>query len=374
MQPAFFDRVNNPSNRLGTALENYFYIQPLSAKLGTRTFTVISKDDRIREEPLVKGKKRSGLQTLTNVLKALSYLTVVAPLFMLVGKAIYRSQHKFKLTQPPAQSTDRVDDIGPSKLQGKDNKGGLDPKLQEAYVGLEAALPKLSSFLGEQENIMKNRPDLASKTRQELDELRKNVSARIESRRDLLHDANLCAISFKLRSDALKTKYVEKKGIPVQVEVRETPELREARKQFANKKKEFDQLEAKAQKQDKEDQGLIDDIFKQIRTIVTSPEAFQAEFDRAKQKILDDFQNHFDEHYKKQKLSAEYSNELNKIMDTYSEKRKPLLQKMTSDLGKVSSPEDVTRVISEFKKEDAALSETISAEMKQLKNRYYPQA
>lgn len=77
--------------------ETYFYLKGISEKCGTKKYT------RVPSHPLqIQRDLRAGSvnkkDLLLTILKIISYLTVLMPLLMLVGKLHYRCRHRFQVT------------------------------------------------------------------------------------------------------------------------------------------------------------------------------------------------------------------------------------------------------------------------------------
>src|SRR5262245_22052247 len=92
MELKFSDRIINPKHSFINAFENYCY----TGKSGCRTYKVISQNDNVIENQPENKTKSS--QVFFNVLRVASLFTVVVPVFMIISKLIYRSQHKFTIT------------------------------------------------------------------------------------------------------------------------------------------------------------------------------------------------------------------------------------------------------------------------------------
>ncbi len=88
----FFDCVESKNNKFIDFCENYFFLEGLSGKLGFKKFTSFSKNPPlIQEQSLYQTSnwKTKALQ----VVKAVSYLTLVMPCVMLCGKIYQHRRH-----------------------------------------------------------------------------------------------------------------------------------------------------------------------------------------------------------------------------------------------------------------------------------------
>lgn len=91
----FFDSIETPKCTFGSVVDDYFFLDAVSGKLGHRKFHHASPEKISIANQEVK--KSSFWRTLLNVVKVFSYLTVILPLIFLICKAVYRKKHTFKI-------------------------------------------------------------------------------------------------------------------------------------------------------------------------------------------------------------------------------------------------------------------------------------
>ncbi len=106
----FFDCVKKTLPSFGNLFEDYFYLDSISNKVGCRKFSYVTgKQNEIVEEK----KHTSNWKSVSlNVVKVVSYLTLIIPAIMLIGKAINREVNHFQdlheIENPTAKKTDEV--------------------------------------------------------------------------------------------------------------------------------------------------------------------------------------------------------------------------------------------------------------------------
>jgi hypothetical protein len=92
----FFDRTYHPvvsSSKQGfeNAVEDYFYLDTISEKLGHHCYKVKNGNSLIKSS-----ETTTFVRVILTIIKIISYFTFFIPLIMIIGKSVYRHSHTFK--------------------------------------------------------------------------------------------------------------------------------------------------------------------------------------------------------------------------------------------------------------------------------------
>lgn len=112
----FFDTTqragtSNVWNALTNACEDYFCLDTISPQFGFKKFTVISSDT-LQPHDCLSNRPR----VLLDVVKIISYFTVVLPLAAIAVKSVYRMHHKFRVCSLPGSVSSRIPKTAPRLL------------------------------------------------------------------------------------------------------------------------------------------------------------------------------------------------------------------------------------------------------------------
>lgn len=93
----FFDCIRNPNNSFSSAVDDYFYLDGISRKLGSKKFVAITPKLILQNS---NAPKITFWSVLLTIIKIASYFTVIVPLAFLTFKAGIRGFRKFSLYTP----------------------------------------------------------------------------------------------------------------------------------------------------------------------------------------------------------------------------------------------------------------------------------
>ena len=94
-EPKFEDYVHHPNNIVNNLIESYFYLDGLSGKMGGHKFEIIDDKNGVKLQD--KSNRVAFLDIVKNIIKVFSYLTVVVPIAMAIGKTYLRQKHNYTI-------------------------------------------------------------------------------------------------------------------------------------------------------------------------------------------------------------------------------------------------------------------------------------
>ncbi len=152
-KPNFLDYVHREGNNVNNFFESYFYLEGITGKLGIHKFELIDKNaSNIKLQAYTPSM--TGLEVIKNIVKIFSYLTIVVPVVMLIGKTILRQKHNYTIFSLDAaiKSTEnkqiaQVEKITQTWKKGEIAKKPIPPEKKTAEVPSSNDAPSIQKVI-----------------------------------------------------------------------------------------------------------------------------------------------------------------------------------------------------------------------------------